>query len=261
MDPAAALALAEKYFGPIPAGTVPDRTKWDNPPEVKLPGVKTLDVVAGVELPRVYVAWTTPPSFRGGDAELDLVANVLTGGKTSRLYKRLVYDMQVAESVVAYQDSRQLGSKFVIVATAQPRHTAEELRTAIDEELHRLVTGGVTAEELTRAKANMLSQIVFDLERDSGRANRLNEYNQIARDPGFLPKDVDRYSSATVESVSEAARQYLPFDRRLVASVTPDKTAPVSGTLRGVQAVPAAPLAAVAVPAAAVAGPVQGSPR
>jgi zinc protease len=235
IDPAAALALAEKYFGPIPAGTVPDRSKWDNPPAVSLKASKALDIAAGVELPRVYMAWPTPPSFKSGDGELDLVANALTGGKTARLYKRLVYDMQVAESVQAYEDSSQLGSKFVIIATAQPKHTADELRAAIDDELRKLFAGGITEAELTRAKTNALSGIVFDLEKDSERANRINMYNQIARDASFLPKDMERYATATVASVSDAARKYLPFEGRLVAVVTPDKSAPVSGVLRGVQ--------------------------
>jgi zinc protease len=202
-----------------------------------------LDVVAGVDLPRVYMAWPTPPSFKSGDGELDLVANVLTGGKTSRLYKRLVYDMQIAESVEAYEDSAQLGSKFVIVATAQPKHTAEELRAAIDAELTRLFSAGITEEELTRAKSNALSGIVFSLERDTDRANRINMYNQIARDPSFLPADMERYASATVGKVAEAAKQYLPFDQRILAIVTPDKSAPVSGTLRGVHELPPAAIA------------------
>jgi zinc protease len=241
VDAATAVALAEKYFGAIPAGVVPDRAKWDNPPPVHVPVPKMLDVVAGVDLPRVYMAWPTPPSFKSGDG--DLVANVLTGGKTSRLYKRLVYDMQIAESVEAYEDSAQLGSKFVIVATAQPKHTAEELRAAIDTELTRLFSAGVTEEELTRAKSNALSGIVFSLERDTDRANRINMYNQIARDPSFLPADMERYASATVAKVAEAAKQYLPFDQRILAIVTPDKSAPVSGTLRGVHELPPAAIA------------------
>jgi len=236
VDGAAAVALADKYFGPIPAGTLPDRTAWDSPPPVTLSGTKTLDVAAGVELPRVYLAWPTPPTFRSGDGELDLVAHALSGGKTSRLYKRLVYDTQIAESVHAYQDSAQLGSKFVIVATAQANHSAEELRAAIDEELGRLAAGGVTAEELSRAKANTLSHLLFDLEKDSARADRINMYNQYTHDPAFLSKDVDRYATATVESVSDAVRRYLPLDRRIVTVVTPEKGVPVSGVLRGAQA-------------------------
>jgi predicted Zn-dependent peptidase len=98
IDKAKTKALVEKYFGPIPAGTLPAR----NPvPDAKLTSEVRLDVAAGVELPRVYLSWLTPKMFAPGDAELDLVARVLSGGKTSRLYKRLVYDMQIAQDVSA----------------------------------------------------------------------------------------------------------------------------------------------------------------
>ena len=253
IDAAAALALAEKYFGPIPAGVVPDRSKWNEPPPVTLDGTKTISVAAGVELPRVYLAWPTPPIFRSGDGELDLASNILTGGKTSRLYKRLVYDLQVAESVYAYEQSEQLGSKYVIVATAQPGHTADDLRKTIDEELTRLATDGVMADELARAKANALSGMIFGLESDSARANVINSYNQLAHDPGYLPKDMERYATATTASVTDAVRKYLPLDRRVVVLVKPDKAAPVSGVLEKVESTPA-PSAPMTAPVTTVGG-------
>jgi zinc protease len=234
IDAGLAVALAEKWFAAIPAGTVPDRSRWNDPPQVTLSATKTLDVVAGVELPRLYLSWPTPPVFKSGDGDLDLAAHVLTEGKTSRLYKRLVYDMQIAQSVSAYEESQQLGSRFVIVATAQPGHTAKELETAIDEELTRLAGGGLTADELAHAQTATVTEAVFGLESDSARANLLNSYNQLAHDPAFLTKDLERYSSATADTVVQAVRQYLPLGRRIVAYVTPDKTAPVSGKLGGV---------------------------
>ena len=208
----------------------------------------------------MYLAWPTPPSFRSGDGELDLAASVLTGGKTSRLYKRLVYDMRIAQSVDAHQDSRQLGSKFVIVATAQPGHTADELREAIDDELGRLSSGGVTEAELGRAKARALAGIVFDVEHDSERANLINLYGQLAHDPGFLPRDMDRYATASAAEVVDAVRRYLPLDRRVVVTVTPDKTAPVSGVLRGRHEVPSR-LTAQDAPPSAPAAPVGAGAR
>jgi predicted Zn-dependent peptidase len=233
IDAAAAVALAEKYFGPIPAGTVPDRSKWNDPPEVTVPATKTLDVVAKVGLPRIYMTWPTPPIFKSGDGELDLAAHILTEGKTSRLYKRLVYDMQIAESVYGYEESQQLGSRFIIVATAQPGHTPEELRVAIDDELSRFVTSGVTPAELAHAKTSVMTNLIFGLEADSERANVLNSYNQLAHDPAYLPHDLERYATATAERVTEAVHRWLPLDHRVVALVTPDAAAPVSGALRG----------------------------
>ena len=91
-----------------------------------------------VELPRVYMAWMTPPIFKPGDAEADIAAHILGGGRSSRLYKKLVYEKQIAQNVSALQYSLMLGSMFQIEATARPGHTAEELEKAIDEELATL---------------------------------------------------------------------------------------------------------------------------
>ncbi len=226
------LALIDKYFGPIPSGTLPDRSMWAHPPDVKLSSQTRLEVAADVELPRVYLSWPTPRVFTSEDGQLDLLAHVLTGGKTSRLYKRLVYDMQIAADVNAYQASQQLGSQFEIVATAQPHHTADELLRAIDQELATLRSGGVSDAELARAKTVVLSRLVFDLERDGSRANIINSYNQLAGDPGFLPKDIARYEGAIAADLAGVAQRFLPADRRIVTIVTPTKGAPICGELR-----------------------------
>jgi zinc protease len=221
-------ALVDKYFGPIPGGPLPARSPV---PEAKLTSEVRLDVAAGVELPRVYVSWITPKMFAPGDAELDLVARVLSGGKTSRLYKRLVYDMQIAQDVSAYQGSGQLGSNFEIMATAQPGHTAAEMLKAIDEELASLKTAGLHEGELARARTSFTSGLMFDIERDGARANMINTYNQLAGDPGYLPKDLARYATATDAAVLDAAKQWLPKAQRIVTVVTPTKGAPIAGVL------------------------------
>jgi predicted Zn-dependent peptidase len=233
IDKARARELVDKYFGPIPEGKLPDRSSQAHPEIVKLAGEQHLEVAAGVELPRVYIAWPTPPAFSPEDGHLDLLAHVLAGGKTSRLYKRLVYDMQIAQDVSANQASHQLGSEFEITATAQPHHTTDELRKAIDEELATLRSGGVRDDELARAKTITVSDIVYELERDSERANRINYYNQTAGDPGFLPKDMARYQTATAKDLTETARRWLPEGKRIVVTVMPVKGAPISGELRG----------------------------
>jgi zinc protease len=230
-DHARLRALVDKYFGPIPSGVVPDRSRWKDAQPVTLAGEKIIHVDADVELPRVYMSWPTPRSFAPGDAELDLVASVLSSGKTSRLYKHLVYDLQIAGDVSVHQGSSLLGSEFSIVATAQPKHTADELRTAIDFELATLVAGGITDAELARAKVGYLSGTLFELEKVSSRANVLNEYNQMTGDPGYLQKDFHRYTEPTAEQVLSVAQRWLPLDRRVVAIVTPKKGAPVCGVL------------------------------
>lgn len=231
-EPNKALALVEKYFGPIPRGQDVPRQK---PAPVAHPGEARIAIEAGVELPRVYVSWVTPPLFSPGDAELDLVSHVLSGGKTSRLYKRLVYDLQIAQSVSAMQMSMELASVFEIVATAKPGHTAEELLKVIDEELTKLRANGIDDAELSRAKTSILASNVFEIERSSARANRLNSYNHYVGDPSWLEKDVARTTAATTSSVANVARTWLKEKDRVVTLVTAKKDAPIAGKVVNVK--------------------------
>src|SRR5688500_11179157 len=110
-------ALVEKWFAEIPRGT---RVPPIALPPAQLTEVKRQTLTDQVRLPRLYLGWLTPRTYAPGDAALDVVSSVLTGGKNSRLYKRLVYDTQIAQDVSAFQQSGTLGSSFLIVATARP---------------------------------------------------------------------------------------------------------------------------------------------
>ena len=221
-------ALVDKYFGPVRGGPTPPRRPV---PEVKLTGQKRLDVSAQVELGRVYVSWPTPAFFQPGDAELDMAAHVLSSGKTSRLYKRLVYDLQIAQDVNAYQGSQQLGSIFEIVATAAPGHTADELLKVIDEEVKKLADAPPADPELARAKTSVRADAVFNVERNASRADHLNSYNHFTGDPSYLAKDLEAHEKVTAAQVKDAVTKYLPLDKRVVTVVTPNKAAPVCGRL------------------------------
>jgi predicted Zn-dependent peptidase len=235
IDPAATRALVDKYFGPIPRGPDPERVAVAGAPitAVRLKGEKQLEVEAGVELPRVVLAWPSPAFFAQGDADLDLLARVLAAGKTSRLYKRLVYDDQIAQDVSANQESAQLGSAFKVVATAKPGHTPEELLAAIDAELAKVRATSPSGAELARARATFLSREAFSLERVGTRADVISTYVHFLGDPGYLPKDLARYESATPDSVRDAARSWLPADKRVVVMVRSVKGAPLAGSLKG----------------------------
>ncbi len=220
--------LVDKWFGPIPRGKDVVRRKAS---VVTHPGETRLDVEAGVELARAQITWPTPAFFAPGDAELDLVSHVLAGSKTSRLYKRLVYDLQIASGVSASQQSSELGSVFEISATARPGHTGDELLKVIDEELAKLRTAGITDGELSRARTSIVADTMFDLERSSSRANRLNTYAHYVGDPNYLTKDVARTTSATPTSVADASRSWLKEKDRVVTIVTPKSDAPIAGRI------------------------------
>jgi predicted Zn-dependent peptidase len=231
IDVAATRALVEQYFGPITRGRdVPRRAA---PAAVTLSREARIPVEAGVELPRVYISWPTPAFYAPGDAELDLVANVLTTGRSSRLYRRLVHDMQIAQDVEAGQDSMQLGSTFDITVTARPGHTPEEILGVVDEELARLRREPPSADELLRARTDILTSMVFSLERVGSVADRLNRYAQYVHDPNYLPQDLARYQRPTAQDLMQTANRYLPADRRIVLMVYPTPGAPLAGRIRG----------------------------
>jgi zinc protease len=124
IDKTATRALITKYFGPIPAGQPVPAPGVTTPP---ITSERRAVVTDQVELPRVYMAWITDPIYKPGDAECDLLARILGGGKSSRLYKKLVYEKQIAQDVTAQQYSLSLGSVFTIQATAKPGINPEDL--------------------------------------------------------------------------------------------------------------------------------------
>ncbi len=220
-DPEVAKALVAKYFAPVPPGRPVERMEAWVP---QLEGERRAVTEDAVELPRLYLAWNTPGWYQPGDAELDFISDVLSSGKTSRLYKRLVYDLQIAQDVAAYQDSMEMSSQFVIQATARPGHDLAELETVIDEELTKLLADGVTSEELDLALTANESAKIRGLQRVGGfggRADRLNRYNVFTGDPGYLAEDFARYRRITTDDLRSTARRYLDIGRRAVLHIVP----------------------------------------
>ena len=214
-------ALVEKYFGPIPAGAPIPKIDVQTP---AITAEKRATVHDKIELPRVYMAWITPAIFKPGDADADLLANILGGGKSSRLYKSLVYDKKIAQDVTASQYSLVLGSVFSIEATAKPGVKPEELEKAIDGELAALRKEGPTDEEVQRARNTIESQIIRGLETlggFGGVADRLNQYNHYLGDPGYLPEDLARYAAANTASIQKVAQTSLADNARVILYAEP----------------------------------------
>jgi zinc protease len=222
-EPARVKALVEKYFGSIPTGPAVPKISAITPP---ITSERRAVVTDQVELPRVYMGWITAPIYKPGDAEADLLAQLLGGGKSSRLYKTLVYQKQIAQDVQVQNQSLILGSLFEIQATAKPGVKPEDLEKAIDEELAKLRSEGPSQVELERARNVIEAQIIEALERlggFGGVADRLNQYNHYLGDPGYLPKDLDRYNRATVADVKRVADEKLTPSQRVVVYGIPGK--------------------------------------
>src|SRR5687767_5780229 len=215
-------ALVEKWFGELPRGAVVEPVA---PPPAMLTEVKRQTITDQVSLPRLYLAWLTPRYFAPGDATLDLVSSILTGGKNSRLYKRLVYEDQIAQDVSSFQSSSSLGSSYLIIATARRGRTAAELQKAIDEEIDRLRREPPDAREMQRALNQIEASFYRRMERVggfSGKADQLNAYFAAGGGPDFFAEDLARYTTLTPSDVQAAALEWLPAGRRVELVVEPE---------------------------------------
>jgi zinc protease len=222
-DPAQAKKLVQKYFGPLKRGAPVPKISAVTPP---ITAERRVVIHDHVELPRVYMGWLTSPIFKPGDADADLAASILGGGKSSRLYKKLVYEKQIALDVSASQESLILGSVFEIVVTARPGHTAEEIEKAIEEELAAFRKDGPDPVELERARNGIETRMIQGLERlggFGGVADRLNEYNHYLKNPGYFADDLGRYQKATTASVQGFAEDQLKPNARVVVYGIPGK--------------------------------------
>jgi predicted Zn-dependent peptidase len=222
--------LVEKYFGPLPTALTPPVRVVAPAPSLDAP--KRIALEAKVQQPFLYVSYLTPPSFAPGDRELDLIANLLANGKSSRLYKRLVYDMKIAQSVSAAQESQKLASNFEISAAPMPGHTLDELLAVIDDELDKLRREPPAPRELERAKNQLESDTIRNLEGLQPRAERLQSYNYLLGDPGFLGEDLRLYRAVEGGDIQRVAAQYLRKEARVVVTVDPNPEAPIMGRVK-----------------------------
>jgi len=221
IDPGEALTLARAYFEDLPPGPAVAAVQ---PQPAAIDSERRLLLEDRVELPRLYVAWLTPPMFGEGDADLDLAADILANGKTSRLYRRLVFDERIATDVSAAQNSREVAGFMQVAATAAPGHSLGELERAIVEEVARLASDGPSDDELGRGLVQAEAQFMFRLQTVGGfggKSDQLNAYNTFVGDPGFFDRDLARYQAVTNRSLQEAVRSYLDHDARATLSIVP----------------------------------------
>jgi zinc protease len=214
--------LVEKWFGDVKPGAPVEPPTI---PGVALTSVQRKSITDRVQLPRLYLAWMTPRHFEPGDAALDVVADILAGGKNARLYKRLVYDLQAAQDVSAQQGSGKLASYFQIVVTPRPGHTLDEMQKIVDEEISRLQQEPPTAHEVDRSLNQIESSFYNRMERVGGfggKADQLNAYYTETGDPDWFSEDLGRYRALSPSDIRAAADSFLPRDRRVELSVVPE---------------------------------------
>jgi len=209
VNPQEVLKKVEKYFGDIPPGPpIAKPREWI----VKLDADKRETMQDRVPQARIYKVWGGP-NFISEDADLLQLADVvLTGGKNSRLYERLVYKDQTATDVSSWHFAGEIGGFYWLQATVQPGGDIEAVRQAIDEEMQRFLADGLTSDELTRVKAQLKSGFVRGVERIGGfggKSDVLARNAVYAGDPGFYKTSLDRFEAATPETIKAAANRWL----------------------------------------------------
>jgi zinc protease len=220
IDKPAAKQLVEKYFGSLRRGPDVPRVKVATP---AITAERRAVITDRVELQRVSMGWLTPPAFAPGDAELDFAAQILGGGKSSRLYKKLVYELKIAQDVGVSQLSSMLCSMFSVEVTARPGRTAKEVEAAVEAELTRFRDEGPTEQEIERARNTIETSFLQGLEKIGVVADALNRYAFYTGDPGFLPRDLERYRKVTREAVRSVARAQLAPSARVVVHAVPGR--------------------------------------
>jgi zinc protease len=217
-----ALTWVNRYFSGIPRG--PQMPARPVVPAVTVPRDTFLVLEDRVVLPRLFEVWETGRIYAPDDAPLDVLADVLAGDKNSRLYKRLVFDMQVAQDVSAFNNSTKLDGNFNIIVTPKPGQAPTRMAELVKEEIDKVARDGVTPRELARAlnsrRASFLDQIASVL----GKSDRLAEYNYFAGTPDYIQQDAARYDHVTAADVQRVAAKYLTKPKVVLTVVPQGKT-------------------------------------
>jgi zinc protease len=191
-----------------------------------------LDSTDDVQVPRVYVTWRAPAAFSAEEPALDMGAAILGDGKSSRLYKRLVFDEKIAQSVRADFGAEELAGSFEIVVTAKPGTDPKRLVTEINEEVAKLSATAPDAAEVERAVNSHESGFLDGLEATLQRAILLANYDVMAHDPEFFPKDIVRYRAVKPDQIKSVVAKYLKPNARVTLTIRPGKK-PTQDQLQG----------------------------
>jgi zinc protease len=214
-----AVAWVNRYFARIPRGAdVPAPLPI---PTFSVPRDTFLVLEDKVTLPRLYQTWHSVKLYHPDDAVLDVLADVLAGDKNSRLYKRLVFDMQVAQDVNAYQASLRRDGYFQIIVTPKPGQTPAHMAQLVAEEIGKIARDGVTPRELARSLNSRRASFLDELASVLGKADHLAAYDYNAGTPDYVQQDLARYEKVTAADVQRVATSYLAAPK-VVLTVVPE---------------------------------------
>lgn len=200
------ISLVEKYFGDIPGGTKIDK---EIQAPLRLSSTTQIEYQDNVKLPRLYLAWQTVMQYHQDDASLDVLADLLSGSKNSRLYRCLVFEKELAQEVSCFQYSAQLSGNFMIVATAKNGTSLEKLKSEIFLILEEVLKNSVTEKEVRRSINSIRSSYVYSLQNIDNVVNQINSYNCFLNEPNSFGSDLARYDMVSPDTIKAQCRKYL----------------------------------------------------
>ena len=222
-DSAKIKPLIQRLFGTLPkGGDVVHRDPQDWPAPV-LGKVVRSTMLDKVDLPRITFSYIAPAWYAPGEAETRLAGQVLTDGKSSRLYKRLVLDDKLANDVSADFEPSVLASFFTISVMALPDADLTRIEKVVDEEIERLFSAGISPAELDQRKNRYELDFLSHMDSLAAVADQINEYQFAWGEPNSFKRDLDRYRNATPESVRDWARKVLTPGSRVIMRVLPEE--------------------------------------
>lgn len=209
-EPAKAKNLIEQYFGEIQGK---NHLEAPQIKPIRLDENKFIVHKDKVQLERIYLAWHTGCAYSEDDAALDILTDLLTGSKTSRLYKKLVFEQEVAQDITAYQFSGKYAGYFVVIATAKPGILLTELKDKIFAEFENIKNNGINEKELLRSKNGIKSGFIYSMQNIDSMADQLNSYNYFLNEPNSFNYDLSRYENVSGENILGLFKKYFskPF--------------------------------------------------
>jgi zinc protease len=200
-----------RYFEELPAsnGNTGNHKQQLVTPEVNLNENIFIERFENVQLERVYFAWHTEKAYGVNDNSLDVLSDILTGSKSSRLTKHLVYDTEMAQDVSAFHFSGKYDGHYMIIATAKPGISLSKLKEEIFREIENIGKKGITQKELTKSKNLIKSSFINSMQNLDVIADHLNHYNFYLNEPNSFNFDLKRYEEVTNESIKNAVNNYL----------------------------------------------------
>lgn len=219
IDPKQTIKMVEEYFGEIPAGKRSEFPKWEDPMN-KGERRQVVDSPKA-NVPAAFVTYQIPPHDDADTPALELLADLLTDGESSRLHKRLVKDEEAAFGIWGWVEGRLGPSRMMLIVASNAGRDIGECESMMYEEIERVKKEGLTAEEIEKLKTSFKTEFVSSRQTVMSKAEELQHYVRFHHDIEEVNTDLDEFMAVTAADIQRVANKYLRDDNRTVVIAMP----------------------------------------